>query len=348
MNNHGVHAEKHWRELRDFVLPYAPERENDAKLTQFVRGKRVVLVGPAPYMDEKALGKRIDGYDVVVRLSTGACLPKKCPENFGTRTDVVYASAAFRRHFRRKLPDTFAMPRFYVDMNQLVTEKLPEKENKCGVCGKAIDVGEVIDLNLIPEDALKEKPRHSRCHRLCHPDNGRYAALFDPAKTCIVKTFTNQYYGFIDRLVKVNLFSDESARAALIGMHALIDLLRRQPAELQIHGFDFYADLPRKKILTAKIGEKRDFAIEKQTIYSKSYDVVEGSLTACHKDVDRTQLRLFREIKNNYFHAFPNTMLRIDEHLQTVITHSVAHELREKLAQARHGRRSKAGLGVRS
>jgi hypothetical protein len=56
----------------------------------FIKNKRIVIVGPAPTM----LGSRqkdiIDGYDVVVRLNKAIPIKDTLMEDIGTRTDVLY------------------------------------------------------------------------------------------------------------------------------------------------------------------------------------------------------------------------------------------------------------------
>ena len=54
-------------------------------LHEYLSGKRVAFVGPAPYLNGKGKGKLIDSYDVVVRIQ---------PEiwdvdDFGSRTDII-------------------------------------------------------------------------------------------------------------------------------------------------------------------------------------------------------------------------------------------------------------------
>lgn len=70
--------------------------------TEFLRGKRVVLVAPGRYLTGLGRGSEIDSYDVVVRLNLDCPVrpdvfrklyPDKtpsAPEDIGTRTDVLY------------------------------------------------------------------------------------------------------------------------------------------------------------------------------------------------------------------------------------------------------------------
>jgi hypothetical protein len=50
--------------------------------------KRVVLVGPAPYLMGRGKGELIDSYDVVCRINTAG--PIDSVEDYGYRTDVIF------------------------------------------------------------------------------------------------------------------------------------------------------------------------------------------------------------------------------------------------------------------
>ena len=55
------------------------------ELIEYLRDKRVAIVGPAPYLTGLGKGKIIDNYDVVVRVQTEIADPK----DYGSRTDIV-------------------------------------------------------------------------------------------------------------------------------------------------------------------------------------------------------------------------------------------------------------------
>ena len=57
----------------------------DSELENYLKGKRVAYVGPAPYLVGSSLGKKIDSYDVVVRIQHG--IPNE--KDYGSRTDIV-------------------------------------------------------------------------------------------------------------------------------------------------------------------------------------------------------------------------------------------------------------------
>jgi len=60
------------------------------KFTEYVRDKRVIIVGPASYLVGKCMGELIDSYDIVVRLNKSIPLPDELKKDVGTRTDILY------------------------------------------------------------------------------------------------------------------------------------------------------------------------------------------------------------------------------------------------------------------
>jgi len=55
------------------------------ELYEYLKGKRVAFVGPAPYLNGRGRGVDIDAYDVVVRIQHG--IPNE--QDYGSRTDIV-------------------------------------------------------------------------------------------------------------------------------------------------------------------------------------------------------------------------------------------------------------------
>lgn len=60
------------------------------KLSNFLKGKRVCIVGPAPSIIGSNQGEIIDNYDVVVRLNKALPIPEDLSQDIGTRTDILY------------------------------------------------------------------------------------------------------------------------------------------------------------------------------------------------------------------------------------------------------------------
>ena len=64
-------------------------KRNNQKFHKMINNKRVVICGPAPYLNNMKNGKNIDNYDTVVRVNRGHNLTKN-PQIFGNRTDILY------------------------------------------------------------------------------------------------------------------------------------------------------------------------------------------------------------------------------------------------------------------
>lgn len=62
------------------------------KLSELITDKRVVLVGPAPYLVGKNLGQVINGYDTVCRVNYMA--PSIYLSDYGDRTDIMFYNCA--------------------------------------------------------------------------------------------------------------------------------------------------------------------------------------------------------------------------------------------------------------
>jgi hypothetical protein len=60
------------------------------KLSSYLKGKRVAIIGPAPSVVGSEQAALIDSYDVVVRLNKALPIPKDLQKDVGTRTDILY------------------------------------------------------------------------------------------------------------------------------------------------------------------------------------------------------------------------------------------------------------------
>jgi len=73
-----------------------PVNEADRRFQEYIRGKSVAIVGPAP--SEGAHGKEIDGFDVVIRFNYRGVEAQPDPEKYGTKTHVSLYNAHSFRH----------------------------------------------------------------------------------------------------------------------------------------------------------------------------------------------------------------------------------------------------------
>ena len=67
---------------------YKYGRVPESYLMEYLKGKNVIIVGPAGYLHGKGLGKWIDSFNVVVRINHA--IPVEYPEDYGTKTDILY------------------------------------------------------------------------------------------------------------------------------------------------------------------------------------------------------------------------------------------------------------------
>ena len=69
-------------------MSYPYGRYTETEYLQTLLNKNVIIVGPAGYLQGKGMGKWIDSFDVVVRINHA--VPVAFPDDYGTRTDVLY------------------------------------------------------------------------------------------------------------------------------------------------------------------------------------------------------------------------------------------------------------------
>lgn len=68
----------------------------------YLKGKKVIIVGPADYLIGQGKGAEIDTFDVIVRLNLGCPVPKDLAVDLGSHTDVLYHVVMSQRHVRKK------------------------------------------------------------------------------------------------------------------------------------------------------------------------------------------------------------------------------------------------------
>ena len=68
--------------------------QKEEEYMSFIKGKRVALVGPAASLLGQDLGKKIDSYDVVIRIKS---FDQEDAESSGTRCDVLYQTSPYDR-----------------------------------------------------------------------------------------------------------------------------------------------------------------------------------------------------------------------------------------------------------
>jgi hypothetical protein len=60
----------------------------DTQYNEFLKDKRVVIVGPSPSLEGKGLGTFIDSYDIVIRMNKAFPIESDIQDDLGSRTDI--------------------------------------------------------------------------------------------------------------------------------------------------------------------------------------------------------------------------------------------------------------------
>jgi cyclopropane fatty-acyl-phospholipid synthase-like methyltransferase len=67
---------------------------NRKEFFKYVNNKKVIIVGPAKYLDGSGMGEFIDSYDIIVRLNNSYPIKKESFVDLGSRTDVLFHTGA--------------------------------------------------------------------------------------------------------------------------------------------------------------------------------------------------------------------------------------------------------------
>lgn len=75
------------------------ETAANSKYDDYIRGKRVIFVGPSPVLENTGMGEWIDSFDVVVRANRWFNI-HNFHQDYGSRMDVWYCNIAYERRYR--------------------------------------------------------------------------------------------------------------------------------------------------------------------------------------------------------------------------------------------------------
>jgi hypothetical protein len=72
---------------------------NKINFSNYIKNKKIIIVGPSKSLEGKNLGKIIDSYDIVIRLNNSypISLNKNVQNDLGTRTDILYHTGAIKK-----------------------------------------------------------------------------------------------------------------------------------------------------------------------------------------------------------------------------------------------------------
>ncbi len=289
--------------------------KNDEALTEFIRGKKVCIVGPAPYLQGLKQGSLIDEHDVVIRINNGPTLATRQPEDYGSRTDVVYINLRMQQTLLES-PSAVVMPdswfaKFTVFDWEMYGDIFGAIKRNCGMCGQVFEPETIVGKLRDAMGALYLV--HKQCiFKNCMPYRSMYV---DNETTTVGETIAGQFTNVFRQVIpESDTFdfgqSEFTHRAfdAQLGSRVILDIFRRKPALLTIRGFDFYGSIRT----TRKSGET---VVKRETIYAESYPLADCSdLGPTHKDETYWQRRFFAR----FFIDTENTV-KIDDYLKQVI-----------------------------
>jgi hypothetical protein len=78
-------------------MNYKSYLENEKRYAEYLKNKKVIIVGPGDLLLNAGLGSKIDNYDIVVRLNNSYpinCNNSKYHNDIGKRTDILYHTGA--------------------------------------------------------------------------------------------------------------------------------------------------------------------------------------------------------------------------------------------------------------
>jgi len=118
---------------------------NIPEIKEFIKGKKVALVGNAQSIFEKNNGKIIDNYDVIIRFNYGFT---KRPESQGTRTDILILAVNLTQAEQNLFKPKFMLNRSKICHNACKTIQWADRKRLINNCKQASSGFIGIDLCL--------------------------------------------------------------------------------------------------------------------------------------------------------------------------------------------------------
>ena len=283
----------------------------EKELFQIIANKNVAIVGPSPWLNNKNLGNEIDSHDLIVRINLGIELCLNYKNDFGSRTDILFINQKVRRDFKGEIP------KYWIDLCQLkylfVLFQCMEKKiimgykqhygkhPECSICHKLITHTEYVDVVDVINNNIKQGQTivHTKCHY-----GDLYTDLAIPSIDIHVTEFDEA------------LSMSSNDMTFLLGLRAILHMLKYKPNKISIYGFDFYD--------AAKINN----TLKYNDIYFHGYQVLEGSFDdktkhepdeMGHKDKSGKQLDFFKKLYNT-IQKTKDTELVVDDNLKNILS----------------------------
>jgi len=110
----------------------------------YLKNKKVCIVGPAPKIIGSSSGKIIDSHDIVVRLNNGYMFCDKHGEDIGTRMDIIYQTSI------PKFGRGITMPiKELQNKVKWICCSYPDEKHRKNICDVVEHVGDRISIHIM-------------------------------------------------------------------------------------------------------------------------------------------------------------------------------------------------------
>lgn len=297
----------------------------DKKYQEYIKGKKVLIIGPAPYLKGHGLGKEFDRYDVVIRLNHGINLNETNPEDYGSKTNVLYVNQKMRSHYHNDYPEAWLSK---LDVINVIHQRYPlEQMTNCYNCCKKIYQGELIEFVFFDDEDVEDmKKSGTFIHPECSQNYGVKSTsnpnllVREIGSDIVPSMYYDNYIYNADKLRP----DREPPEFILGGMLAFFDVLATTvaggPSEIRLAGMDFYNNLANK---TSVMGNYRD---NYKKIYTPEYEIIENQHeNECfpHFDQQHNQVKLVNAILDDVANGeYGKISIIVDDHLGKILDKS--------------------------
>ena len=156
------------------------KKKEKESIDNFVKGKKVALVGPASYMEGSNYGEEIDSHDIVVRINRGIESIEPHHKDLGRKTDIFYSCL-----IERAQQTGFLNPEELKNKYDIKYVVAPPDSNMKGFSSKTefhslVDKNKVKQINkLVPVSIVSHEFHTSLANNVnCKPNTG-FMAIYD-------------------------------------------------------------------------------------------------------------------------------------------------------------------------
>lgn len=277
-----------------YKLLFSKEIKGD--ISDLLKGKEVIIVGPAPYLEGSQLGELIDSYDVVIRLKSGYPIPSELQQDLGNRIDLWYTNLkAEHNHLNSHTLD------------KMVKHKLKTIVFPYPIKYQQNDVFKSSVLNLIKifrnnfRTGIGTIQQHFNSRKKICP----FKISYD---------LSSNYFQILEKIIGCR---------PTTGVLAIMDILQYDVKKLQLVGFSFRHEIlmdQEKYIQKPSTFTNNDTPVNLFDLYSSYYKTDESVIRSWNKTIInrthdiRKELIFIKELRKL------DTRLKVDSYLYDILT----------------------------